>query len=180
MEKPGADFILNNMEYQNKLNAWFAKFEHRMNAAVPNIVAETATEFFQDRFKTQEWNGVPWPALNPKYAAKKTKGKGKILTQTSALRGSITPTQVNSQRVVISAGSAMVPYARVHNEGLRVRGIRNVRGYHNNNFMGKGKRVQIQPHFRKVDFKMPRRQFMGHSKYLNQAIIERLTKAFNQ
>lgn len=168
------------MNYQQKLNDWFSKFEHRLDVRVPDIVAETATEFFQDRFKSQEWDGVPWPALNPKYAAKKTRGKGQILTQTSALRGSITPTQVNSQRVVISAGSSQVPYARVHNEGLRVRGIRNVRSYQNKNFMGKGKQVQIKPHTRKVDYKMKRRQFMGPSPRLNRAVMDTLLKEFNQ
>ena len=168
------------MDYQNKLNAWFANFEHRMEDSVPQLVAETATEFFKDRFKTQEWDKKPWPALSPKYASKKTRGKGRILTRTGRLRGSITPTHVNAQRVVISAGSSQVPYARVHNEGMRIKGIARVKGYTNTNFMGKGKRVQIQPHTRNYDIQFKRRQFMGHSKHLNKAIIEELVAEFNQ
>ena len=168
------------MDYQKKLNDWFAKFEHRMESAVPHIVAETATEFFKERFRTEEWDKVPWPNLSPGYAAKKTRGAGRILTRTGMLQASITPATVSAERVIISAGNAKVPYARIHNEGGRIRGIRNVRGYHNSNFMGKKKRVQIQPHTRKVDYYMPQRQFMGYSKYLNQEIITRLTKAFNK
>lgn len=167
------------MDYKQQLNNWFSKFEHRFDTAVPVIVSETATEFFKERFDKQEWDGVPWEQLNPKYAAKKTRGNGRILTRTGNLQASIRPTQVNAKRVVISAGNAKVPYARIHNEGLRVRGVQNVRGYTNTNFMGKGKRVQIKAHTRNVDYKMPKRQFAGNSKYLNQAIINRLTAFYN-
>ena len=132
------------MNYQKQLNDWFSRFEHRFDAAVPTIVSDTAVEFFKERFNTQEWDGVPWEQLNPKYAAKKTRGKGRILPRPGNLQASIRPTQVNANRVVISAGNAKVPYARIHNDGLRVRGVQNVRGYTNTNFMGKGKRVQIK------------------------------------
>ncbi|MEZ7494498.1 phage virion morphogenesis protein [Leeuwenhoekiella aequorea] len=167
------------MDYKQQLNTWFSNFEHRFDEAVPVIVSETATEFFQKRFETQEWDGTPWPALNTKYAAKKTRGAGQILTKNGFLKASIRPSEVTANRVVISAGNAKVPYARAHNEGLKINGIANVRGYTNKNFMGKGKRVQIKPHTRSINFKMPQRKFMGNSKFLNQAIIDRLTKAFN-
>ena len=168
------------MNYQKKLNAWFQKFEHSMEVGVPHIVAETATEFFKERFHKEEWDQKPWPALDPKYAASKTRGKGRILTATGNLQASIRPAQVNSERVIISAGSANVRYARAHNEGLRIKGIAKVRGYTNRNFMGKGKPRKIKAHTRNYDMQFKRRQFMGHSKYLNRAIIRRLTKAFNQ
>lgn len=29
--------------------------------AVPNIIAEKATEYFKQRFTTKEWGGKPWP-----------------------------------------------------------------------------------------------------------------------
>lgn len=150
-----------------------------MDAAVPIIVAETATEFFQERFRTQEWDKVPWQALSPKYAVRKTRGAGRILTRSSLLRASIRPSVQTPGRVVISAGNSNVPYARIHNEGLRVKTIANIRPYTNNNFMGKGKKVQIKAHNRSINYKMPRRQFMGASRYLNDAIINRLTAAFN-
>lgn len=162
---------------QQQLNRWFERFEKRMDERVPAIVAETATEFFQDSFERQSWNNVPWPALNPKYAARKTRGAGRILIRTVALLNSIRPTTVNANKVVISAGNSLVQYARVHNEGLQVRGIRNVRPFVNTNFMGTGRRVQIKAHTRRVNFVMPRRQFMGQSLLLNRAIITRLKAA---
>jgi|TARA_B100000470_G_scaffold221958_1_gene214177 phage gpG-like protein len=167
------------MNYQKQLNDWFSRFEHRFDAAVPTIVSDTAVEFFKERFNTQEWDGVPWETLNPKYAATKTRGKGRILTRTGDLMNSIRPSEINATRVVISAGNTKAPYARVHNEGLRITGIRNVKSYTNRNFMGKGKRVQIKAHTRTVNYKMPERRFMGNSKYLNQAIINRLTAFYN-
>lgn len=168
------------MSYEKKLNDWFSRFEHRMQSGVPNIVAETAVEFFRERFTKEEWDKKPWPALSPDYAKKKTRGKGRILTRTGMLQASIRPAVVKPGRVVISAGSSKVPYARPHNEGLRIKGIAKVRSYTNRNFMGKGKPVKIKAHTRSYDLQFKRRQFMGHSKYLNQAIIDRLTKAFNQ
>ena len=165
-------------DYGQQLNDWFAKFEHQMETAVPNIVAETATEFFQDKFKTEEWDGQPWKPLGAKYAGKKTRGKGTILTRTGKMRNSIRPSEVNANKVVISAGSAQVPYAKAHNEGMRIRGISYVKPYTHPNLLGKGRR-QVQGHTRKYDWRMPQRQFMGGSKFLNEAIITRLSKAFN-
>lgn len=169
---------MNNNE-QN-INNWFSNFEHRFNATVPNIVAESAIEYFQDTFKKQAWDGVPWQPLSTKYNAKKTRGKGRILRSSGALQSTIHSSIVKPGRVQISAGNAKVPYARIHNEGLRVKGSYKVRSFVNSNFMGKGKRVQIKQHTRSMNYKMPRRQFMGHSKYLNQIIIDRLILAFNK
>ena len=167
------------MNAEESINKWFTYFHHRMETEVPEIVAETATEFFKETFVKQSWDGVPWQALSPKWAAKKTRGKGRILRESGNLEASVKPSTITADKVVISAGNEKVPYARVHNEGLRLRGVRYVRAYHNSNFMGKGKRIQIQSSTRKVDFKMPKRQFMGHSHLLNTALKEKLIKAFN-
>lgn len=167
------------MKYEQQINAWFNNFEHRFDTAVPNIIAETAVEFFQDSFKKQAWDGVPWQPLSPKYAAKKTRGKGRILTASGILQRSIRPSVVRPERVRISAGNSKAPYARVHNEGLSVRGTAKVRAYTNRNFMGKGKPQKIRAHTRAFNYTMPRRQFMRHSPFLNQTLINRLTKAFN-
>ena len=168
------------MSYKQQINDWFKTFDQRMQADVPTIVAETATAFYQERFKTQEWDKIPWQTLKPSYVAKKTRGKGQILTASGALQRSVRPTVVNAERVVISAGNSLVPYARIHNEGLTVTGAFKVRPHLNRNFMGKGKQVQIRGHVRNVNFKMPRRQFMGHSIFLNVEIIKNLTNAYNK
>lgn len=167
------------MSNAQNINAWFDGFDRDFKAIAPNIIAETATEFFKDTFRTQSWDGVPWPALSPNYAAKKRRGAGRILVSRGFLLNSIRPSTVTSSRIVITGGNTRTPYARAHNEGLRIQGVQNISSYTNRNFMGKGKRVQIPAHQRRVNFKMPRRQFMGPSPLLNTAIRNRLNAAFN-
>jgi phage gpG-like protein len=154
----------------NRINVWFDRFDERFSEA-PNIIGEGASEFFRENFATQSWNGVPWPK-------RKDKLTHPLLRKNNLLFASIKPSFTSPERVVVSAGSPKVPYARIHNEGGRVMGIRNVRPYTNSKFMGKGP-VQIKAHTRRVDFMMPRRQFMGHSPILNEQIMQRLKRHFN-
>lgn len=163
-----------------KINAFFDGFDERFRDKVPNVIAETATEYYQDRFNEQEWNGVPWQPLNEEYARKKTRGKGRILTRTSNLQKSIRPETVTANRVTISAGNAKVPYARAHNEGEQISGVQYVRPHTKKNFMGKQKAVSIKGHDREVNFKMPKRQFMGFNRELKDKIMNRLRMAFTK
>ena len=167
-------------DYRQQINIWFEGFDQRMNEAIPNVIAETATEFFKERFNTEEWDGKPWQALQPKYAAKKGRGRGRIMTASGALQRSIKPSEVKPNRVVISAGNTTVPYARIHNEGLSVKGSAKVRAYTNRNFMGKGQPMKISAHTRNINYTMPQRQFMGNSQFLNNALVDRLTTEFNK
>lgn len=157
---------------KDQLEAFFDTLDRNIRQVVPRIVAEKATAYYKHRFTTKEWDGTPWPP------AKKPPARGSLMVRSGALVNSIRPSLVSSTKVIISAGSGKVPYARVHNEGLRVRGIRYVRPHHNNNFMGSGRRVQIRSYAAKVDFKMPRRQFMGRSDKLDREIIDIIKKEF--
>ncbi|SDG32200.1 Phage virion morphogenesis family protein [Pedobacter terrae] len=158
-------------DFDSKLNAFFLSLNGRLQS-FPNIVAETATEHFKERFIQKNWDGEAWkPYKNPKREPK----KGSLMMRSNNLMMSVRPSLVTSSRVRINAGSAKVPYARTHNEGLRMRGVQYVRPHHNSNFMGKGKRVQIQGFSRKMDYMMPKRQFMGKSKAL-LALIEARAK----
>lgn len=167
------------MDNTQKINAWFDRFDDRFRQIVPEVVAESASEYFRDRFATQDWDQVPWQPLSPSYASRKTRGRGRILTATGLLQNSIRPTAITTRRVVISAGTNQTPYARAHNEGLRITGIQSVKAYTNTNFMGKGKKVEIPAHQRRVDYQLPKRQFIGTSRFLNQQIKSRLIAAFN-
>jgi len=137
---------------EQNINNWFENFEYRFDVTVPNIVAETAVEFFQDRFKTQEWDKTPWKALNPKYAAKKTRGKNKVLTASGILMRSIRPSIVKPAIVTITAGNTKVPYAKIHNVGGQIKGAFKVRSFTNSNFMGTGRSLKIKSHTRNVNY----------------------------
>lgn len=154
-----------------KVDLWFDRFDQRFEA-VPGIVAETAVEYYKERFIQKNWEGVPWAPYKNK---KREPTKGSLMMRTNNLFSSIRPSFVTAARVVVSAGSGKVGYARVHNEGLRVRGIQYVRPYTHPNLLGKG-RKQVQGHARKVDFKMPKRQFIGVGDILNLRIRSRISK----
>jgi phage gpG-like protein len=158
----------------NNINLWFDRFDEQYSAT-SGIIAETAVEYFKERFIHKNWEGVPW---TPYKNQKRQPSKGSLMMRTNNLFSSIRPSMVTAERVVISGGGPKVPYARIHNEGGRVRGIQYVRPYTHPNLLGKG-RKQVQGHARKVDFTMPRRQFMGNSVALNERILERLKRHFN-
>ena len=92
-------------DFFNKLTGEF------MREVVPAIIAEKATSFFQERFTTKEWDWVPWPET------KQPVKRGSLMVRSESLVNSIKPSLVSPEKVVISAGSDKVPYARAHNEG---------------------------------------------------------------
>ncbi len=161
-------------DFDSKLNAFFAKLDHKLQKDFPDVLAETAIAHFKESFKTKSFDGVAWKPY--KYPAREP-SRGSLMNRSpGGLAHSIGErTIITANRVTIYAGK---PYARIHNEGGRVRQIKNVRPYHNNNFMGKGKRVQIQAHAYKVDYTMPQRQFMGKSTSLLNAIENRFKTNF--
>lgn len=154
----------------------FDDFERFVTRDVPNIVAETATEYYHERFIEKNWDGKPWPKYNPYNNPKRNEPtKGSLLLRTTNLRRSVRPSLVRPDLVRISAGSSKVPYARAHNEGFN--GFQQVPGYVNSNFMGKGQSVRIRGHRRYQ--RLPRRQFIGRSEIVNQNIKSRLIAELN-
>jgi len=158
------------MDYSQQINAWFDDFDRTMTRVVPDIIAETAVEYYLENFQREAWNGHPWQPLSPKYAARKRYGRGRILTARANLQRSIRPGEVTPRQVRISAGNAKVPYARVHNEGFY--GRVTVPAYVNPNFMGRGQSVPIKAHTRQM--RIPQRQFIGITRPLNDRIRDRI------
>jgi hypothetical protein len=168
------------MNNDQKINLFFDGFDAEFNKKIPVVISETAVEFFQDTFKSKSWDNVAWPVFNANGKNNQVEPtRGSLMLRTLALFDSIKESELTESKVTISAGSAIAPYARVHNEGLQVAGIRNVKSYTNKNFMGKGKPVAIKAHTRAVNFKMPKRQFIGPSILLNTEINQRLARAWN-
>lgn len=164
---------MNNFDSQ--LNTFFNRIDTHIKQHFPNIVAETAVEHFKEAFKTKSWNGVPWAAYKNKAREPR---RGSLMMRNNQLFGSIRPSAVTPVKVVISAGNNRVPYARIHNEGGQISGTRQIRPYNNRNFMGKGKSVSIKAHTRRVNYNMPKRQFMGKSQPLLNEIKTRFKNTF--
>lgn len=164
------------MSNQQNINIWFDQFDGRLQA-VPQIIAETAVENSKDSLREKQWEGKPYAPYKNK---RREPSRGSLMMRSNNLFSSIQPSLVTANRVRISAGGSRAPYARVHNEGLRVRGTAYVRPHTRNNAFGKGLRVQVPGHSRKVDFKMPKRQFMGHGARQNELMRARLIRHLNQ
>lgn len=170
----------------DKINLWFDKFDRKF-ATFPNIIAETAVEYYQERFSQGNWNGVPWQK-------RKDKKPHRLLMKSRNLFRSIHPSEVTPEIVRIRAGSPQVKYARIHNEGGVINKaarsetfVRNryTRGKKAKAFGGiglykKGTTAGKGLTFKAHSITMPKRQFMGVSSALNLRIMNRLKAAFNK
>lgn len=155
----------------------FRKFESHFKQVLqyaPGMLGNDAVNFFLDRFKDQAWLGSTreaWPArkVNTKWGKTKRNGRA-ILVDTGRLRRSVRITAVGSMSVTIGSD---VPYAKAHNEGLTLGLIQDVQS-HTRKVNKGAKTVTVSGHKRRVDMKIPRRQFMGYSQYLDKQLQRRL------
>lgn len=89
----------------------------RLRRDAPDIIAETATEYYKLRFdkRKKEFDGEPWVQL--KHPEKKKVGS--LLVGYGGLADSIKPAKISENEVIIQAGNSKVGYAKVHNEGFK-------------------------------------------------------------
>jgi len=163
----------------NKLNQFLDSLDKDfLHGVVPHIIAEKATEFYKNRFTVKaDVKNKAWPP------AKNPPRRGSLMVRSGNLVASIRPSVVSGERVVISAGSARVPYAQIHNEGgpIRVPVTRNMRkfAWAMNYKSGDNRWKQLAITRKSIlRINIPKRQFMGHSKILDQLIINSINKAF--
>ena len=165
------------MTNEQKIAAWFQNFEQRFDKRIPTIIAETATEYYKESFVTKSFAGKKWKETKKKVA------RGSLMVRTGALLSTIRPSLVSPTKVTINAGNSRVPYAKVHNEGGTVnKRPRSETFQRKRNAKGKFSGGTVQGRgftFAASSFKMPQRQFMGHSAQLNKRIITRIKDILN-
>lgn len=162
----------------------------------PGMLGNDAVNFFLDRFTYQNWIGdsvQPWRRRkNPnKWGPLKNDSGRAILIQRARLKRSIRIIRAGNMEVLIGTD---VPYARTHNEGLRVGQIQKVKEYKrkktafgivqrktlkrqsNIKFgrMDTGDTITVKAHTRRINQNIPKRQFMGESPYLTKLLGRRL------
>lgn len=147
-----------------ELQTFLQRLPEQVLSDAAEIIAATATEHFRENFNLQGFDGDPWEPL------KTPKTRGGILVSSGALANSIVPLEVSSTRVVISAGNQRVPYARAHNEGVDT--VVTVPAF-TRRLGRRGKTTQVRTHTRSM--RLPRRQFMGASRILNERIHQRIS-----
>ncbi|MFV0507459.1 MAG: phage virion morphogenesis protein [Bacteroidales bacterium] len=154
------------MANTKKLEDFIANLKQRQKAIIPELVAETATAFFKERFSLkQDPDGHAW------LPTKKTVKKGSLMVRSGALVNSIRPTVIDAKRVRISAGNRKVPYARVHNEGGTIKRDKRF----NWADADKAKKAENTEYI----ITIPPRTYMKHSQRLNIRILKRIIDNLN-
>lgn len=155
---------------------------------LPIIAGRIAVKFALDNFKNQRFLGEtlqPWrPRKNPnKWGQTPPRNNRKILVDTGRLRRSIRI--VSSTHNMVTIGSD-VPYAKAHNEGVRLGEIQKVSS-HTRKLNGiatvqtiktkRSRKVKVQvgentvkAHTRKINQKIPARPFLKDSPYLREKL----------
>lgn len=169
---------------------------------LPRKLGVEVVRYSGQRFREQGWDGRPWPKRRPKRrpGAKNNNGRA-ILVKTGRLRRSVRITGITEDSVTVGTD---VPYARIHNEGYK--GSQQVRA-HSRRLKFEAKYTDLTEKTKSGKFKvrkakgvyetkveaftrrmrMPRRQFLGDSPYLQRnlkriadAEFNRACKAFNR
>lgn len=151
----------------------FGKFRK----SYPRFVGTIGVGFFKENFRRQGFVDTSlqkWQARRRKDAAKNRRA---ILVKTGRLRRSIRITASSHQSVRIGTD---VPYAKIHNEGGTINQTVKVRSHKRRTRKGS---TTVKGHSRKVNTKIPKRQFAGNSAGLNKRIqrqtIQRLRNILN-
>lgn len=145
----------------NELGNYFNTLADEISEEVPDIIAETATEYYKERFSKKAWDGNPWETADT------PKNTGSLLVDSGALVNSIQPSYVGTDKVVISAGNEKVDYAQAHNEGFK--GTVTIPAHTRNTRRGP---QNVSSHTRRMNIKQ--RQFMGESKELAIQMKQRI------
>ena len=130
-----------------------------------------ATELFDRNFEQQAFFFNKWQ----KRKNDSDSGRGILMGRGSGrLRKGIKATQINGNTITWSFD---VPYAKIHNEGGTIKTTQNVRPFSRT---VKGKEQKVKGFSRKVNIKMPQRQFIGDHPIVRQRTEDIIGANFNE
>ncbi len=148
---------------------------------VPAIVGQEAENFYKDRFHEQGWRDKNLVRWKPK---KKPDGYPILRSKNpSGLADTIIWEKIDNNSILLTAGDARKPYARIHNEGgiITIPLTKRMRSYFwSMYYKSKGDERDMWKNMalsRKSQFRviMPKRQYMGQSEALESIIINDIT-----
>lgn len=148
----------------------FRKMAEEALRDMPKDVGEKARAFFLQSFIKEGFTDnsfIAWPK-------RKDKAPHKLLSQSLALRNSITVDKATLDQIVVSAGKGL-PYAAIHNSGgtISVKVTDRMRKYfwymHKKTGQAKYKWMALTKKER-FSIHIPKRQYIGESYTLNQKI----------
>ncbi len=161
---------------------------------IPTLVGTFAVSFSKQRFRDQAWvnhRTEPWkPRRKASWGKKERKGRA-ILVETGKLRRSVRIVRKTQDYVIIGSD---LPYAEIHNTGGWIRETVTIKEHSRNlTKLGviKGKELKkstkieigrvktgetkVKEHTRKINFFIPRRQFLGESAILEKQLNRQIT-----
>lgn len=169
-----------------QLLAKVARLQKALISTVPKRLAADGQRHFMNSFRNQGFTDarlVLWPRLKKPRTSKGKPLQGRILKGRGLLANSIRVVRANWNSIQIAAGGPQVPYAKIHNEGGTIEGTASVRSHQRREHPVQtraGRRIRrggpVAGHTRKMLTYMPKRQYMGRSKMLDQTMRETILK----
>lgn len=126
-----------------------------------NRAGVVAVNFSKERFVKKDWLDG---SSRQQWQRRKKPDKGSLLVRSGRLKRSIRKMSEGDYFVYIGTDA---PYAKVHNEGGTINKVVNVRSFTRTR---KGRTETVKTHRRKMNLKMPKRQFLGDSDALAKRI----------
>jgi len=170
----------------NEMREVAAQVENLMKDDAIRIMGIEGTKHFKKSFQDEGFTDETlqkWEDLKPSTIKNKTRANGStpgILTNQGHL-GDAVDWNADYNGVTFKNDR---PYAQVHNEGGTVsKGARSetfVRNRGTNNRFAPGTTAGKGFSFKESSFQMPKRQFMGPSKKLEEKIVEKITKRLDR
>jgi phage gpG-like protein len=175
---------VNTTDFVRKLDSLTNAYKN-----IPTEVATIAVNFSKDRFRDQAWldeTKENWkPRKRPRIGKTgKPSNNQTLLVKTGRLKRSIRKISATEDKVVIGTD---VPYAQIHNEGGTITGTAKVKTHavksHTRTRKGRKETVKahiVKAHSRKMNVKIPKRQFIGNSYTLQKRILLHITARFTR
>jgi phage gpG-like protein len=144
--------------------------QKKFGKSLMSDIGDESVNFFKDSFINQSWDGVKWQKLSDDSIQRK------ILIERGNLWNSIRVKSVSKNKVEIIADSK---YAKIHNEGGKIMVNENMRNFFWSKYKSTGKeKWRALALSDKID--IPKRQFMGNSKNLNEKIENLIIEKFKK
>jgi phage gpG-like protein len=156
----------------------------QMLKTLPAMVGNEVVNFAKDNFRRQGFLGdsfQPWKQRKTKTAwgvTPRNKGRA-ILIDTGKLRRGNRVERADWSLITVANA---IPYARAHNEGVRLGVIQTVKEHNRKKGMSKMKAAftTVKQHKRRINMNIPKRQFLGDSPYLRRNIQRIIASQINK
>lgn len=149
-------------QFKAKIDRGIVNMQRLTDRQLPVVIGKAAVDHFKESFDNQGWERKPWKEVNRRTPGTKAYNYNSRKHPTRLTRGILIGDHGNLKRSIqydpqpskVEITSDL-PYARVHNKGLMA-----------------GRKGS--------EFKMPKRQFIGRDKELDQIVKKEISSAMKQ